>query len=151
MPTYEMPLLLKIMSKPDLTATLKRVAQMIFDKGGFIRKMENLGRKPTAYRISSHGRVHKEANFFIFYFDLPPSSTNQLHDEYNLDIDIVKNQIITQSTTKPFECTLDEEMLPAPYRPSVQKLMKIAEEADKKKNKYKFKYNSGLSYYPFQR
>ncbi|XP_051171998.1 probable 28S ribosomal protein S6, mitochondrial [Leptopilina boulardi] len=151
MPTYEMPLLIRIMAKPELTTTLKRVAQMIFDKGGFIRKMENFGKKATPYRMSVHERVHKEANYFVFYFDVPPSLTCQLQDEFNRDIDIVRSNILKHGEITPFDCTLNEELLPPPYRPSVQKLMKINEREEKKKEKYKFKHNSGLSYYPFQR
>lgn len=46
-----------------------------------------------------------------------------------------------------FECTLDEEMKPAPYRKDVQELIKLA----KKKEKPKFEYNAEWDYYPFQK
>lgn len=45
----------------DTAAVLKRAANYIFEQGGFIRKLENLGSRPTPYKISSHGFVHKEA------------------------------------------------------------------------------------------
>ena len=41
-------------------STLKKTAEAIFDKGGIIRKIDNLGKKATPFKISSNG-VHREA------------------------------------------------------------------------------------------
>lgn len=47
--------------KPELQNILKRTATTIFDKGGIIRKLENLGLKDLPYKISAHGVVNKKA------------------------------------------------------------------------------------------
>lgn len=49
----------------ELTTALKRVATNIFDRGGIIRKLENLGTRSTPYKISSHSQVHRQASLVI--------------------------------------------------------------------------------------
>lgn len=151
MPTYEMPLLLRIMKKPELVATLKRTAETIFNTGGFIRKIENCGVKALPCKTSIHGHVHHEANNFFIYFDVPPLEIDKIIDKCNRDIDIVKLQIYkhNESINKEHRCTFHEEMLPPPYRPGVQKLMAAAKKQHR--NKHGFKYNSGFDYYPFNK
>ncbi|XP_011876746.1 PREDICTED: probable 28S ribosomal protein S6, mitochondrial [Vollenhovia emeryi] len=149
MPTYEMPLLLRIMKKPELVATLKRTAQTILGTGGFIRKIENCGVKPLPCKTSIHGHVHREANHFFIYFDVPPKELGTIMDQCNRDIDIVRLKIYKQNSPVKKECTFHEEMLPPPYRPSVQKLMEVAKK--RQHNRRAFKPNSGLDYYPFNR
>ncbi|CAD6218888.1 GSCOCG00011487001-RA-CDS [Cotesia congregata] len=151
MPTYEMPLLLRIMSKPETFNTLKRVSTAIFSKKGIIRKIDNLGQKPTPYKMSNHNMVHREANYYVIHFDVPPRKIDDLLEEYGRDIDIIRSRIYKKPDDKEQpQCTWHEEMLPPPYRPEVQKLMDIAA---KSKTGYtiEFKYNSGLDYNPFQR
>ena len=43
-----------------MVSTLKRTAEAIFSKGGFIRKIDNLGKQQTPYRMSANNQVHKE-------------------------------------------------------------------------------------------
>ncbi|XP_014478693.1 PREDICTED: probable 28S ribosomal protein S6, mitochondrial [Dinoponera quadriceps] len=149
MPTYEMPLFLRIMKKPDVVATLKRTSETIFKTGGFIRKMENWGTKDLPYKMSANGQVHRQANRFFICFDAPSNSIDYILDECKRDIDVVKLLIFKQFVPVKKECTFQEEMLPPAYRPSVQKLI---EQANKqKKDKNKFQYNSGLDYYPFKK
>ncbi|XP_033340151.2 mitochondrial ribosomal protein S6 [Megalopta genalis] len=148
MPTYEMPVLLRIMRKRESVDALKRIANSIFQTGGFIRKLEYWGDKQLPCKTSIHGKVHREAGYFFFSFDAPPISLQDLSDECNRDIDIVRSKIYkpTQTTPPPnYVCTLEEELLPPAYRPSILKLL----EAKKKTKTRPFKYNSGLDYYPF--
>ncbi|XP_018396862.1 PREDICTED: probable 28S ribosomal protein S6, mitochondrial [Cyphomyrmex costatus] len=149
MPTYEMPLLLRIMKKPEMVAALKRTAETIFNTGGFIRKIENCGVIPLPCKTNTHGHVHREANHFFIYFDVPPEEVDKILDKYNRDIDIVKLSIFKQQKLPDKKCTFHQEMLPPPYRPSVQKLMEKAKKQNY--NKREFKYNSGLDYYPFNK
>lgn len=67
-------------------------------------------------------------------------------DEYSRDVDIIRRRIYKKKETEEdFECTIQEEMQPAPYRKNVQDLMNET----KKSGKPRFSYNSGLDYYPF--
>ncbi|GLG98470.1 hypothetical protein R5R35_014454 [Gryllus longicercus] len=145
--TYEMPLLLRLMTRPELVSTLKRTAGIIFDQGGIIRRLDSLGTKDLPYRISSHGAVHRRASQFIIEFVVPPSSIKILKDEFERDIDVVRSRIYKVEELTPVECTLHEEILPPAYRKDVQEMVELA----KKKFKPKFKNNTGLSYYPFQK
>ncbi|XP_020297234.1 probable 28S ribosomal protein S6, mitochondrial [Pseudomyrmex gracilis] len=149
MPTYEMPLLLRIMKKPELAATLKRTAGLIFNTGGFIRKMENWGVKQLPCKASVHGHVYKEADHFLIYFDAPSKEIEKILDECNRDVDIVRLKIYKQTELQKKPCTFHEEMLPPPYRPTVQKLIESSKRQHR--NKYEFKYNSGLDHYPFNK
>ncbi|CAH0546027.1 unnamed protein product [Brassicogethes aeneus] len=145
--TYELCLLLRVMPKPELTTTLKRAAEAIFEKGGIIRKLENLGTRDMPYKTSVHGAVHKKASYFLYEFNAPPSSLETLLDAYSRDVDIIRRQIYKKKAIEPFECTLNDEILPPAYRKDVQELISEA----RKLEKPKFSYNSGLDYYPFQK
>ncbi|KAL6443236.1 hypothetical protein ACFW04_002868 [Cataglyphis niger] len=176
MPTYEMPFMIRVMKKPELIATLKRATATIFNTGGFIRKIENWGVKPFPCKVRAHGHIYKEANHFLIHFDIPPKDLEKILDEYNRDVDIVKLRIFKKYEPIKKNCTFHEEMLPPPYRyilvfhnlqynlytyryilinlfylcrPSVQKLVELAKK--RHDDKYAFKYNSGLNYYPFNK
>ncbi|XP_076622590.1 mitochondrial ribosomal protein S6 [Colletes latitarsis] len=150
MPTYEMPLLLRVMKQSEYASVLRRVADNIFDKGGFIRKIENWGEKELPCKAKSNGKIYKEACHFLVCFDVPPSLLKNIKDDYMRDVDIVRASIYNKVVPNSHqECTLNEELLPPPYRPSVQKLLQLAKNQKSKKNE--FKYNSGLDYYPFLR
>lgn len=68
-------------------------------------------------------------------------------DEYGRDIDIIRRRIYKKVQPEHKECTLHEELQPAPYRKNVQELIADARKLDKPK----FQYNTGLDYYPFQK
>jgi len=145
--TYELLLLFRVMPKPELKEVLRRTAGHIFNKGGFIRKLNNLGSRDMPYKTSAHGVVYKQASYFMYEFNVPPSSIETLLDEYGRDVDVIRRRIYKKTDHETFECTLHEEMLPPPYRKDVQDLIAEAKGHDKPK----FKYNSGLDYYPFQK
>ncbi|XP_031832577.1 mitochondrial ribosomal protein S6 isoform X2 [Nomia melanderi] len=136
------------MCLPDSVETLKRVANSIFKTGGFIRKIENWGEKNLPYKISNHGTVFKQAGYFWFCFDVPPSSLKDLMDEYQRDVDIVKTTIFKTIQPKEQSCTLQEELLPPPYRSNVAEIL---EKYKKTKDKSTYKMNTGFDYYPFSR
>nr|XP_050861948.1 probable 28S ribosomal protein S6, mitochondrial [Vespula vulgaris] len=146
MPTYEMPLLLRVMDKPETFNVLKRAATAIFDNGGIIRKIENLGIKQLPCKLSFRGKTYWQANHFLYRFDVPPSRVMDLIDEYNRDVDILRNRIYKEENIQPIECTLHEELLPPIYRKDVMKLMEIAEIQRKKHEKLQF--NREMVYYP---
>ncbi|KAL2729568.1 hypothetical protein V1478_005858 [Vespula squamosa] len=146
MPTYEMPLLLRVMDKAETFNVLKRAATTILDNGGFIRKIENLGIKQLPCKLSFRGKTYWQANHFLYRFDVPPSIVINLMDEYNRDVDILRNRIYKKEKIQPIECTLHEELLPPIYRKDVMKLMQIAEIQKKKHQKLQF--SREMTYYP---
>ncbi|XP_068627987.1 small ribosomal subunit protein bS6m [Battus philenor] len=150
MPTYELALMLRAMPKPELKTTLKRVANGIFDRGGIIRNIENLGFRATPFKTSAHGLVHREANFFVFKIDTATKVVADLKEEYNRDVDIIRQNVFKVQDDSDHSCTLEEEMLPPAYRKDVQKMIEVGK-TQVNRFTYKFKYNSGLDYYPFQK
>lgn len=103
-------------NQPDTVATLKRVATAIFNRGGVIRKIDNLGQQPTPYKMSAHTRIHTEAGYFIIHFDAPPRKLEDMMEEYGRDIDIIRNRIYKKELEPAPPCTFHEEMLPPAYR-----------------------------------
>lgn len=150
MPTYELALMLRAMPKQDLKTTLTRVSYAIFNRGGIIRNIENLGFRALPYKTSAHGLIHREANFFVFKVDTATKAVADLKEEYSRDVDIVRQRMFIAQTDCEHSCTLEEEMLPPAYREEVQKMIEIGK-TQVDRFKYKFKYNSGLDYYPFQK
>ncbi|XP_011498502.1 PREDICTED: probable 28S ribosomal protein S6, mitochondrial [Ceratosolen solmsi marchali] len=148
MPVYEMPIIIKLLSKKDLFTILKRTANSIFDKGGLIRKIDNLGKLALPYKMKE---LKKEANFFIFHFDMPPAIILTLNKDLKRDVDILKWQVYNTNEKEKIECTLDNELLPPPYRRDVQELIELGNKHRRKSDRFKFKFNTGLNYYPFQR
>ncbi|XP_030565405.1 probable 28S ribosomal protein S6, mitochondrial [Drosophila novamexicana] len=147
MPSYELALVLRQLPRPELISVIKRTAEAIFDKGGIIRKFENLGTRALPFKVSEHGVVHREATHFTITFDTAPTKLSDLKEEFGRDIDIIRRYIFKVEEPEEYKCTLHEEMLPPAYRKDVQELIDIA----KRKQKPKYNYNSGLDYYPFQK
>lgn len=65
---------MKIQFQPEVVSTLKRVTSTIFNTGGFIRKIDNLGLKPIPYKTRAHGHVYKEAKYDMLGIFLPITS-----------------------------------------------------------------------------
>ncbi|XP_034480464.1 probable 28S ribosomal protein S6, mitochondrial [Drosophila innubila] len=147
MPSYELSLVLRQLPRPELISVIKRTAESIFNKGGIIRKLENLGSRPLPHKVSEHGVVHREGTHFNIMFDTAPTKILDLKEEFGRDIDIIRRNIYKVEEAVEFKCTLHDEMLPPAYRKDVQEIIDIA----KKKQKPKYNYNSGLDYYPFQK
>ncbi|XP_026747184.1 probable 28S ribosomal protein S6, mitochondrial [Trichoplusia ni] len=150
MPTYELALMLRAMPKPELKTTLTRISHAIFDRGGIIRNIENLGFRPMPYKTTAHGLVHKEANYFVFKIDTPTKAVADLKEEYRRDVDVVRQRVFLAQEPSKNDCTLEEELLPPAYREDVQKMIDVGK-TQVNRFTYKFKYNSGLDYYPFQK
>ncbi|CAD0198812.1 unnamed protein product [Chrysodeixis includens] len=150
MPTYELALMLRAMPKPELKTTLTRISHAIFDRGGIIRNIENLGFRPMPYKTTAHGLVHREANYFVFKIDTPTKAVADLKEEYRRDVDVVRQRVFLSQEPSKNDCTLEEELLPPAYRKDVQNMID-AGKTQVNRFTYKFKYNSGLDYYPFQK
>lgn len=150
MPTYELALMLRAMPKPELKTTLTRISHAIFDRGGIIRNIENLGFRPMPYKSSAHGIVHKEANYFLIKMDTATKAVMDLREEYSRDVDVIRQRIYRSQEPADAICTLEEELLPPAYREEVQKMIEVGK-TQVNRFTYKFKYNSGLDYYPFQK
>ncbi|KAM3968184.1 mitochondrial ribosomal protein S6 [Aphomia sociella] len=150
MPAYEFALMLRAMPKPELKTTLKRISHAIFDRGGIIKNIENLGFRAMPYKTSAHGLVHREANYFVFKIDTPTLAVVDLKEEYSRDVDIIRQRVFKCQDETDHSCTLEEELLPPAYREEVQKMIEVGK-TQVNRFTYKFKYNSGLDYYPFQK
>lgn len=150
MPSYELALMLRAMPKPELKTVLTRVSHAIFNRGGIIRDIENLGFRAMPYKTSAHGLVHREANYFVFKIDTATQTVADLKEEYSRDVDIVRQRVFKVQPDDEHKCTLEEELLPPAYRKEVQKMIEVGK-TQVNRFTYKFKYNSGLDYYPFQK
>lgn len=109
-----------------MTQCLKRTASKIFESGGFIRRIDNLGVTDTPWKISSHDAIHKTASYFIVEFDVPSSALHQFNNYLSRDIDIIKRTIfrVPENTPQP-DCTLHNELKPPAYRFIIDYMMLI--------------------------
>nr|CAD7438793.1 unnamed protein product [Timema bartmani] len=101
---------------PEVVSTLKRTSEAIFETGGFIRQLENLGTREIPYKTSAHGQVHKKASYFLLRFDCPPKHLYDLSEGYGRDVDIVRHRMYKVKDPEQFECTIEEETKPPAYR-----------------------------------
>ncbi|KAJ8973777.1 hypothetical protein NQ317_002980 [Molorchus minor] len=69
--TYELLILLRVVPKPELKTILKRTADAIFDKG--------VSLKNRKFRHEGHALQN---NYFLYKFNVPPSTVDNLLDEY---------------------------------------------------------------------
>lgn len=150
MPTYEVALMLRAMPKPELKDTLKRICHAVFDRGGIIRNLDNMGFRPTPFKTTAHGLVHREANYFVMKIDTATKTVWDLKEEYRRDVDVIRQYVFKSQEACDNNCTLEEELLPPAYREDVQKMIEVGK-TQVNRFTYKFKYNSGLDYYPFQK
>lgn len=136
--------------QPELASILKRVTTSILNKQGILRQINNLGHHPTPFKISSKGLVHREANYFMFLFDIQTNALGEIKGEYKRDVDIVRHTFFLKNKDRSFDCKLDAEIQPPAYREDVKEMIKKGKTQQNPFTK-KFRYNSGLTYYPFQK
>ncbi|XP_077291060.1 mitochondrial ribosomal protein S6 [Arctopsyche grandis] len=150
MPTYEAALLIRTMPLVELKTSLARIAKLILNQKGIIRSIDSLGHQPTPFKISCTDSQHREAHYFIIKFDSNIKMISRLRDEYNRDVDVVRQQFYKVRDERAISCELEKESQPPAYREEVQEMMK---QGKKQQNPftYKFKYNSGMTHYPFQK
>lgn len=135
------------MFQPEFKAAVKRSAELIFDRGGFIRKIDYLGFNPLPYKISKNRSPYREAEQIILKFDVSSQIRDDLNEEVNLDVDIVRCNIFPVVEPVEKKCTIDEDLKPVSYRKNVKKLVELQE----KKKKVYWSPQMGIDYYPFQR
>lgn len=120
---------------------------MIFDRGGFIRKIDYLGSSKLPYKISKDQKPYRETETILFKFDVSSQLKNDLKVEANMDVDILRCNIFEIKEQPDYGCTLEEEMKPVSQRPDVKKLLQLQEKGKKKH----WLPQMGIEYYPFQR
>ncbi|XP_050422166.1 probable 28S ribosomal protein S6, mitochondrial [Adelges cooleyi] len=152
MPSYELCMLFKALPRTEIVGCLKRTASKIFEAGGFIRRIDNLGTADTPWRISSHEAIHKEANYFILEFDVPTQALKPLNNYLTRDIDIIKRTIFRVPGNDPQPaCTLHEELKPPAYRSEVKEMIAIGRRKREREAKKKVQFNTSIDFMPFQR
>lgn len=117
-PQYELAVILRAMNRPETAGVLKRTAEAIMSRGGYIEKLENLGLRQLPYAMRCHGQKHRQGHYFLMHFHSPPTIIDDLKEHYHRDVDIIKPNIFLEDDKKeePPECTLNEEIKPPAYR-----------------------------------
>ena len=148
MPLYELSLILRVVSKPELVASLKRSAETIVQQGGVLRQFISMGTNPLPYKMRAHTDWHREGIYFTMKFDAPSFAVEILKDEFKRDIDLIRTYVVKLEEPIRHECTLEEELKPPAYHKDVQQLI----EEGKKTIRNQFQQNTpGFDYYPFQK
>mmetsp|Transcript_43232 Transcript_43232/g.87416 ORF Transcript_43232/g.87416 Transcript_43232/m.87416 type:complete len:164 (-) Transcript_43232:153-644(-) len=117
MPLYH-SVLMSLSKQPaaEYAKALRSCCHNIFNKGGWVRAVENHGIRPLPYRIRSpyspdDERYHWDARVVSLYFDAPVATKNELELALRLD-----EQIIRYTTMKTKSVT-DEVLSLKPSNP----------------------------------
>ncbi len=111
MPAYEVYCIAKANASAEhLSTLLKKVATVLKPRSGVIRKVDNYGLKPLAYRIRAHSRYHHVGRYFMFKMQASPASLPEVLHRLKVDegiIRIMANKVTLQDSVKT--------PTPAPY------------------------------------
>jgi len=146
MPSYEVVFLLKKMAKPETATVLKRAAQQIMKNNGILFRIEGLGTRSLPYRMRAHGARHTEGSYFLMQFDGSSAMLPIIQDEFQRDVDIIRDGIVRIKPEATYDCTIEEDYKPPAYRKDVQAMIE-----EGRKRERIFNMNTGLSYNPWKR
>jgi small subunit ribosomal protein S6 len=91
MPLYELIYFIKPNASLATVAECMKVkANKIFDHGGVIRKMENMGIMPLAYPMFRHREKHFKARWIVMLFDASPRCVNELRQQIASDMNVFR-------------------------------------------------------------
>lgn len=76
---------------------LDKIVSGIEQKGGEVLKIHDQGKKRLAYEINGH----REGNYYVLYFNVPPHAMKELWLEYRLSEDLIR--FFTQRTEQVME------------------------------------------------
>jgi small subunit ribosomal protein S6 len=74
------------LSEDALKKSLERITSTIEGNGGEIHKIHEMGRKKLAYEINGH----KQGQYFLLYFSVPPTLIEEMWKEYYLNEDLIR-------------------------------------------------------------
>ncbi|KAJ7321764.1 28S ribosomal protein S6, mitochondrial [Desmophyllum pertusum] len=94
MPEYELAMITKLLAKEGFASVLRRTAQFIMDKGGVVKKMENLGEQELPYRMRSHHQWNSRGRYFLINFILGADGLKELKHELKTDIDLIRPRVV---------------------------------------------------------
>ncbi|CAP31125.1 Protein CBR-MRPS-6 [Caenorhabditis briggsae] len=117
MPFYEVSMITRSLSKPDLVKALTRAGNTLLDHGAVIEKVESLGHRDLPYK-----RLAKQtnepvyaSNFFLFKAHMSREARQKTKSILTHDLDTVQVDLIQVDTmpSPKVECNL-EEILKSP-------------------------------------
>lgn len=143
---------MRALPRPALVEGIRRQAEKLMDAGGIIRSVESLGERQLPQRQKAHDELHSRGVYFNIHCDMPNNSLSPLLEEFRRDTDILRKTFVALDNDWPEpKCTLEEEMLPPAYRPSIQKMIEEGRKPHRFKDHHTWKPKTGLDYYPFHR
>ncbi|XP_071801075.1 small ribosomal subunit protein bS6m-like [Asterias amurensis] len=119
MPGYELALIMRVMTRPGVVEGVKRSITSIIERGGIVKKLENLGEKRLPYRMLAHTESFTRGHYFVVEFDSPPDSVISMTEYLHRDIDVIRPTILRRETERqtPPPCRGAHNSL---YRPSTR-------------------------------
>ena len=119
MPGYELALIMRVMKRPDVIDGVKRTIASVIERGGIVKKLENLGEKRLPYRMMAHTENFTRGHYFVVEFDAPPDAIPSMSEYLHRDIDVIRPTILSRETERktPRPCPGAYNGL---YRPSTR-------------------------------
>lgn len=124
MPFYELTLITRSLSKPDLVKTLVRAGNTLLNQGAVIEKVESLGHRDLAYRRIAKQTNEKvyASNMFLFWTHMSREMRETVDKILRQDLDTVHVGIVAHEEKQPIECNLEELLKPPAERQAVKDL-----------------------------
>ncbi|XP_020908491.1 28S ribosomal protein S6, mitochondrial [Exaiptasia diaphana] len=94
MPRYELILISRILGREGFAHLLRQTCTSIMDKGGVVRKLENLGQQRLPQRMRAHAEWHHIGRYFLFDFELSTHQLPQFEKELKTDPEVIQNGIV---------------------------------------------------------
>ena len=146
MPLYDLIVFVKHLNRDFLKTVLTRNAKYVIESGGLLRSIENLGLNELHRGIKPKNsrKIEYEAHFFNLNYYAGEKENRDIVDKFRRDVDVMRSISFASKSVpggsifpkKEPECTLHEDLKPAPYRPAVIKILKKGKQlADKEKSK----------------
>lgn len=123
-----MTIVVKPLPRNETTEVLRKVANLVWQEKGVLRKIDYLGFKKLPYATKDRGAecTAREGDYFVYHMSLPQLRYREIFPKLKLDLDILKTACYAKDDTdfhKDYQCTLEEELQIPFHRQSVQPLL----------------------------
>lgn len=125
---HELMLIVRPLPKKDVFTCLKRIAKLIWDQQGVVKKIDYLGYRQLPWRKKSeeYGNI-TDGSYFLMHCSLGASRGHLLVPELTLDTDLVRFRMSPKDENilpENYACTLEQELQIPAKRESIQPLIK---------------------------
>ncbi|KAL7749377.1 hypothetical protein RI367_005248 [Sorochytrium milnesiophthora] len=84
----------RVFAQEPISALLRATAGLIYNRGGVVRSLENMGERDLPYRMKAHQEYQERGHYFAVRFDAAPELLPVLSRQMQLDNRVIRHTII---------------------------------------------------------